>query len=223
MCSSWTSWRLSTCNIADMQIAQTGQKLLLVPLLILIFLILTLKHTHTHAHRNTHSPFSSRWTSNHKKITGVSGVIIELHIFLPSASIMSHITDQTASWETPASERAGGMMTERHRERERERERERWRYLDGEGVFRGCGVTCNLKCLAGQVRPCWGMRPKDYNYFREKEYSFQQIYLMVIHKCIPPLSIWWRPAEVWYDLFQYWRAPMTSVPMSAHAGLSFVS
>ena len=78
-------------------------------------------------------------------------MIIELRIFLPSASIMSHITDQTASWETPASESAGGMMTER--QREKERERERWRYSDGEGVFRGCGVTCNLKCLTGQVRP----------------------------------------------------------------------
>lgn len=40
-------------------------------------------------------------------------MIIKPHIFLPSASIMSHITDQMASWETPASEHTGGTMRER--------------------------------------------------------------------------------------------------------------
>ncbi len=43
-------------------------------------------------------------------------MIINPHIFLPSASIMSHITDQMALWETPASEHTGGMMRGRQRE-----------------------------------------------------------------------------------------------------------
>lgn len=66
-------------------------------------------------------------------------MIIKPHIFLPSAPIMSHITDQKASWETPASQHTGGTM--------RERDTKKGGVLDRGGVFRGCGETCNLKCF----------------------------------------------------------------------------
>lgn len=63
---------------------------------------------------------------------------------------MSHITDQMASWETPASEHTGGRDGG---------------WGGGGGVFRGCGETCNLKCFNRTGEACWGMCLNKYNYF----------------------------------------------------------
>lgn len=97
-----TLWLLSIYNVADP--SQGGMKKTNYPSLTCKCKSSPRPHKHKETHTHRFLWVNLQSYENNRGVTA----IIKPRIFLPSASIMSHITDQTASWETPASEHTGG-------------------------------------------------------------------------------------------------------------------